>query len=140
MQINRTQQLGFLALFGGLALLGSSRQSVTLASSEEMMVKFGGAACLICNTIPSCGGSVACEGSTLQPGKFVKITTTGQGQAQCGTRTDGTAGPSQCGPVDTQKLCTTTTYCTDNACSMNCTSTTTTVPTNCPMSGNCQAG
>lgn len=126
---------GFLAIVAGLGLLWNSSTLLPRTMSAEDMELTSAGSCYVCDTTAGCSGSVDCEESTKQEGRYVKITTTGQGEASCGTTEE--EGPKTC-EVDTYLLCTTTTYCDDDACTVNCTSTTTKVPTNCNTSGSCQ--
>lgn len=134
MRLNRMQQFGSLALLCGLALLGNTPFAPASVSREEMAGKFGGA-CVTCTyTLPCNNVDAACAAA----GNLFSKTTwrTTQTEASCSAPQE--TGFKNCGTPNMPLECSRTTTCTDAACTLGCNSGTTTVPSNCPMSGgNC---
>lgn len=127
MKSNCVGALGWIALLSGIALLGAGTPAASeRISPTEARTLFGG--CMRCKTVAACGVTAACQASVDNPGKFNKQTSTNQAYAAC--TDDRATGPKTC-TEDTPMDCTTTTVCNDNACSVNCSSTTTKVKTNC---------
>jgi hypothetical protein len=133
MRLNRIQQLGSLALFCGLVLVSDSSIPAAV-SKQEMAGTFGGALCWRCKSIAGCDVEVACAADPDNRGKFFKQAKTNQAAAECAQDVQAGQGRTSCSTPDTPKLCETVTTCDNNACTVNCSSTTQTVPTNCPMS------
>lgn len=138
MNIFTTRTMGCLVIFGGLAMITSAPNiGASAAPADELAAAFGGD-CYYCGSITGQCAVYPCVKVTRpgdpQEGRYVKAEGEGRAEAEC--RTKQSPGKKECNE-DTPLLCLTQYWCDDNACSVNCSSTTVKVPTNCTMSGNC---
>jgi hypothetical protein len=137
-------------LINGLCVLAGSGASDSSQLAGAQLALVTGGNCYYCDSLSdSCGtaNATTCTQITegADAGKYSKDLATGQTEAACATHeNENTAGAATCNPPDTYMLCITEWVCTgigmDGTCTgCSTTSTTVTVPTNCPMSGSCQS-